>query len=80
MRVLNESKDILYGPDEVKERYGVSPEQIPDYFALIGDASDNVPGVSGIGPKTAAKLIQDYGTLDACPRFVLGPIVSRKAA
>ena len=65
VRVLNESKDILYGPEEVKERYGVSPEQIPDFFALIGDASDNVPGVSGIGPKTATKLIQDYGTLDA---------------
>jgi DNA polymerase-1 len=65
VRVLNESKDMLYGPEEVIARYGVSPEQIPDMFALIGDTSDNVPGVSGIGPKTAAKLIQDYGTLDA---------------
>jgi DNA polymerase-1 len=65
VRVLNESKDTLYGPEQVKERYGVAPEQIPDMFALIGDASDNVPGVSGIGPKTAAKLIQDYGTLEA---------------
>jgi len=65
VRVLNEPKDILCGPEHVMERYGVQPNQIPDLFALIGDTSDNVPGVKGIGPKTAAKLIQDYGTLDA---------------
>src|SRR5262249_38399940 len=65
VRVLNESKDKIYGPDEVKERYGVTPEQIPEVFALMGDTSDNVPGVKGIGEKTAVKLIQEYGTLEA---------------
>jgi DNA polymerase-1 len=53
----------LYGPEEVEEKYGVKPKQIVDYKALVGDASDNIPGVRGIGPKTAAGLIQEYGTL-----------------
>jgi DNA polymerase-1 len=65
VRVLNESKDKIFGPEEVKERYGVAPEQIPEVFSLMGDASDNVPGVRGIGEKTAVKLIQEYGTLEA---------------
>ena len=65
VKVLNEPKDILYGRQEVQERYGVSPEQIPEIFALMGDASDNVPGVPGIGEKTAVKLIQEHGTLEA---------------
>jgi DNA polymerase I len=64
VKVLNESKDILYGSDEVRARYGVSPEQIPEVFALMGDTSDNVPGVRGIGEKTAVKLIQEHGTLE----------------
>ncbi|AIW90264.1 DNA polymerase I [Treponema sp. OMZ 838] len=53
------------GIEEVKEHWGVAPAQMLDYLSLIGDASDNVPGVKGIGPKTAVKLLQDYGTLDA---------------
>ncbi len=64
VKVLNESKDILYGPQEVKERWGVMPEQIPEIFSLMGDSSDNIPGVPGIGQKTAVKLIQEYGTLE----------------
>jgi DNA polymerase-1 len=56
---------VEYGPAEVLERYGVTPEQFIDYKALIGDTSDNIPGVPGIGPKTAAKLLQQFGTLDA---------------
>lgn len=64
VRVLNEFKNILYGPDEVWERYGIGPEQIPDMFALMGDAADNVPGVKGIGEKTAVKLIQEYSNLE----------------
>lgn len=47
------------------ERLGVEPERVVDYLALIGDASDNVPGAPGIGPKTAIKLLAEYGTLDA---------------
>ncbi len=46
------------------EKFGVPPEQIPDYLALIGDSSDNVPGAPGIGPKTAVKLLQAYGSLE----------------
>jgi DNA polymerase I len=49
----------------VAEKFGVPPERIVDYLALIGDTSDNIPGVPGIGPKTAARLIAEYGTLDA---------------
>lgn len=48
----------------VVEKWGVKPEQFRDYLALMGDSSDNVPGVEGIGPKGAQKLITDYGTLD----------------
>jgi DNA polymerase-1 len=52
------------GPREVVERMGVLPEQIPDFKALSGDSSDVIPGVKGIGPKTAASLLLKYGTLD----------------
>ncbi|HMB68860.1 MAG TPA: DNA polymerase I [bacterium] len=52
------------GPDEVREAHGVGPERIVDYLTLTGDASDNVPGVPGVGKKTAASLIAQYGSLD----------------
>lgn len=51
--------------DDVVEKLGVKPEQIPDYKALVGDPSDNYPGVAGIGPKTAIKLLSQFGTLDS---------------
>ncbi|GGR08923.1 DNA polymerase I [Deinococcus ruber] len=63
IRVIS-SDFALIGPDEVREKYGVSVEQWVDYRSLTGDSSDNIPGAKGIGPKTAAKLLQDYGTLD----------------
>jgi 5'-3' exonuclease len=53
------------GPDEVRERYGVEPEQVPDFIALRGDPSDRMPGAKGVGPKTAATLLAQYGTLEA---------------
>lgn len=53
-----------YGPAEVLEKMGVSPSQIVDFKALSGDASDNIPGVKGIGAKTAVRLIQDFGSMD----------------
>jgi len=53
------------GVEEVKAHWGVAPAQMLDYLSLIGDSADNIPGVKGIGPKTAVKLLQDYGTLDA---------------
>jgi DNA polymerase-1 len=56
---------VVYDRDAVFERYGVTPEQVPDFLGLKGDTSDNIPGVVGVGEKTAAKLLQEYGTLDA---------------
>ncbi len=51
--------------DGVKEKFGVPPSQIAEYLALVGDTSDNIPGVAGVGPKTAAKWLADFGTLEA---------------
>jgi DNA polymerase-1 len=53
------------GPTEVRERYGVDPGQVPDFIALRGDPSDKLPGARGVGPKTAADVLAQYGTLEA---------------
>ena len=53
------------GPAEVRERYGVDPEQVPDFIALRGDPSDRIPGARGVGPKRAAELLAQYGSLEA---------------
>ncbi len=53
------------GPAQVRERYGVDPEQVPDFIALRGDSSDRIPGAPGIGPKSAAKVLGAFGTLEA---------------
>jgi DNA polymerase-1 len=53
------------GPAEVRERYGVEPSQVTDFIALRGDPSDRIPGARGVGPKTAASLLGQYGSLDA---------------
>jgi DNA polymerase-1 len=53
------------GPGEVRERYGVDPEQVTDFIALRGDPSDRIPGARGIGPKRGAELLAQYGSLDA---------------
>lgn len=58
-------RGTLFNREKVKEQFGVFPEQIADYLSLIGDASDNIPGAKGIGPKTASQLIEHFGTLDA---------------
>jgi DNA polymerase-1 len=57
--------DRRIGRDHVIEKFGVPPEQLGEVLALMGDSVDNVPGVPGIGPKTASKLIAEYGSLDA---------------
>ncbi len=54
----------IYTPAAVLERFGVTPAQIPDYIGLKGDSSDNIPGVPGIGEKTAAQLLQQFGSID----------------
>jgi DNA polymerase I len=53
------------GPAEVLERYGVEPKQVPDFIAIRGDPSDKIPGVRGFGPKSAANLLRQYGSLEA---------------
>jgi DNA polymerase-1 len=52
------------GPDEVRERYGVEPKQVPDFIALRGDPSDKLPGAPGVGPKRAAEIIREHGSLE----------------
>lgn len=75
MQLVNESVKVyvpgrgkkpsmIYGEKEVKERYGLEPKQIIDYKAISGDASDNIPGVKGVGPKTTRDLLQKYLTVE----------------
>jgi DNA polymerase-1 len=59
------SELVRIGPAEVRERYGIDPEQVPDLIALRGDPSDKLPGARGIGPKKAAEILGQYGTLEA---------------
>jgi DNA polymerase-1 len=53
------------GPEEVKKRYGIAPELVPDFIALRGDPSDGIPGAKGVGEKTAADLLRRHGSLEA---------------
>ncbi len=62
--MLDEMKETRIGPKEVRDRFGVDPERIVDVLALTGDQSDNIPGVSGVGLKTASRLIDKYGSLE----------------
>ena len=62
--LINTMNNRLLDPTGVKEKFGVSPEQIVDYLTLVGDSSDNIPGVPKVGPKTAAKWLQQYDSLD----------------
>ena len=63
--LLATNKDTIeFGRDEFTEKYGITPEQFVDVKALMGDSSDNIPGVAGIGEKTAFKLISEFGSLD----------------
>jgi DNA polymerase-1 len=59
------SELVRVGPAEVRERYGVEPEQVPDFIALRGDPSDKLPGAPGVGPKGAAQVLQEHGSLEA---------------
>lgn len=74
--MVNPSKNnLIVDKAKVKELFGVTPKQMIDYLAIVGDASDNIPGLEGFGPKTAASLLEEFGTLDqilANPEKVVG--------
>lgn len=57
-------KDVRYGPEGVQEKWGIRPDQMIDYLAIVGDSSDNIPGVMGIGEKGALKLLQQFSSLE----------------
>ena len=62
---LGDKPEKIYGVDEIKEKFGLdSPIQVIDYLGLMGDASDNIPGCPSVGPKTAVKLLQEYGSIE----------------
>jgi DNA polymerase-1 len=65
VRLVNTMSNEVLDEAGVLAKFGVGPQQIVDYFALVGDSVDNVPGVDKVGPKTAAKWLQEYGSLDA---------------
>ena len=64
IRILDLMKDVEIGPNEVIEKFGVPAERVIDILALAGDSADNIPGVPGVGAKTAVKLLTQFGTLD----------------
>lgn len=61
----NDASETLWTPERVVEKTGVQPQQVVDWLSLIGDSVDNIRGVEGVGPKTAAKLLQQFGTINA---------------
>ena len=65
VHLIDTMKKVIYDEEGVAEKYGVRPDQIIDYLTLMGDTSDNIPGVPKVGPKTAVKWLLEYGSLDA---------------
>jgi DNA polymerase I len=65
MMVQPHKDNLIVDKKKVEELYGITPKQMVDYLAIVGDASDNIPGLEGFGPKTAAALLQEFGSLDA---------------
>jgi DNA polymerase-1 len=80
--IIGMTKMTMFDEIKVKEKYGLEPWQIVDYKALVGDASDNYPGVTGIGPKTAAALLNKYNTLEGIYEHLgeLSPQIQEKLA
>lgn len=64
VQIWDTMKDQRYGISGVIEKFGVGPSQVTEILALTGDSSDNIPGVDGVGPKTATQLIQKYSTVE----------------
>ncbi len=65
LEMRKREQHVEIGPEQVRERYGVEPEQVPDFIALRGDPSDGLPGAPGVGAKTAAELLREHETLEA---------------
>ena len=61
----NDKTEKIWGAEDVRAKTGVEPAQIVDWLSLIGDSVDNIPGVPGVGPKTATDLLQQFGSVDA---------------
>jgi DNA polymerase I len=66
VKIVDTMKDVIYDREGVFKKMNVWPEQIVDYLSIVGDTSDNIPGMRGIGAKGAAKLLEQYKTLEAC--------------
>ncbi len=69
---VDRKSHVIRNAEAVRAKFGVSPERIPDYLALVGDASDGYPGIAGIGPKGAAGLIDRFGRIEDFPPEILG--------
>jgi 5'-3' exonuclease len=69
---VDRKANVMRDAAGVREKFGVDPHLIPDYLALVGDAADGFPGLPGIGPRTAARLLNTHGPLDDFPASVLG--------
>ena len=78
-KAVGKDKATFVDRESVKQRYGVYPEQITDFLALMGDASDNVPGVKGVGEKGAAELLEKYGSIDGVYKNIGELTKARKA-
>jgi DNA polymerase I len=70
VRLLNpgDKSQVLWGESQVRDKTGVNPDQVVDWLSLVGDSVDNIPGVPGVGPKTATQLLQQFGSVDALYR------------
>jgi len=73
--MIDALRQTLFSREEVEKKFGVGPEQVADWLALVGDTSDNIPGIPGVGGKTAAILLQQYGSLEAM--IQANPVVPR---
>ena len=69
---IDRRKNKIRDAAGVRTKFGVDPEQIPDYLALVGDSADGFPGIAGIGAKTAARLLEEHGSIDSFPPDALG--------
>jgi 5'-3' exonuclease len=69
---VDRKSNVIRDAAGVRSKFGVSPQRIPDYLALVGDAADGYPGIAGIGPKGAASLIERYGRIEDFPPEILG--------